>query len=298
LEVSRRVIYTDKRFLVDRLGAPIAFDKEHGGWTYTDATWVLPTLFATEGELLAFFLSVDVARRYLGTAFEAPLRSGVSKLAASLGDHVQVSLDQLRETYTFAAPEAPSVSPELLTDLHRAIREQQAFHMHYYTASRDEWNERTVDPHHLYNARGDWYLFAFDRLRAEMRNFHVGRIDRWQVLPERFERVPAFSPKEHMQSAFQSERGGDPQRVTVRFDAWQARYIRERRWHASQEPLEDLPDGGVVLHLTVGGLGEVKRWVMQYGPHAEVLEPAGLRREVAAELLAAASLYADTRPEN
>ncbi len=292
LEVSKRVIYNDKRFMLERLGAPIAFDKERRGWYYLDATWVLPNMFATEGELLAFFLSVDVARRYLGTAFEPPLRSAVGKLAASLGEHIQVSLDQLRETYTFAAPEAPSVNPELLADLQRAIQTQHPVAMHYYTASRDEWNERTVDPHHLYNMRGDWYLFAFDRLRQEMRNFHASRIDRWQVLPERFERVPGFSARDYMQSAFQNERGGDPQEVVIRFGPVPARYIRERRWHASQQPLEPLPDGGVILRMTVGGLGEVKRWVMQYGPHAEVLAPAGLRRAVAQDLRAAAELYA------
>ncbi|MBP7691146.1 MAG: WYL domain-containing transcriptional regulator [Anaerolineales bacterium] len=292
LEVSKRVIYSDKRFMVERLGAPITLDRERGGWCYTDKTWVLPGMFATEGELLAFFLSVDVTRRYLGTAFETPLRSAVGKLAASLGDHIQVSLDQLSATYTIAAPESPTVGPEVLMDLQRAIREQHPVKMTYYTASRDEWNERTVHPHHLYNMRGDWYLFAFDQLRQEMRNFHAGRIGQWHVLGERFERVPGFSARQHMETAFQNERGGEAQAVAIRFGPEPARYIRERRWHASQAPLEEQPDGGVILRMAVGGLGEVKRWVMQYGAGAEVLAPAGLRREVARELHAAAQQYA------
>lgn len=41
LEVSRRVIYNDRAFLLDRLGAPIAYDRERRGWHYTDKTWVL-----------------------------------------------------------------------------------------------------------------------------------------------------------------------------------------------------------------------------------------------------------------
>ena len=105
LEVSKRVIYEDKRFMVERLGAPIEFSRERGGWYYTDKTWSLPGIHATEGELLAFFLSVDVTQRYLGTAFEAPLRQAVGKLTASLSDRVPVSLDQLSEIYTIAAPE-------------------------------------------------------------------------------------------------------------------------------------------------------------------------------------------------
>lgn len=291
LEVSMRAVYTDKRFMVDRLHAPIEFDRERGGWYYTDHAWSLPTTFATEGELLAFFLSVDVARRYLGTAFEAPLRSAIAKLADSLGDRIQVSLEQLRQSFTFAAPEAPAVAPELLADLQRAIQQQLPMAVHYYTASRDAWTERIIHPYHLYNTSGDWYVFAYDLRRQEVRNFHVGRIDRWSLQAGRFERAPDFSPRQHMQAAFQAERGGDLHSVVIRFGPEPARYIRERRWHASQEPLEELADGGVVLRMTVSGLGEVKRWVMQYGPGAEVLAPASLRRSVAESLHSAAAQY-------
>ena len=46
-----------------------------------------------------------------------------------------------------------------------------------------------------------------------------------------------------------------------------------------------------MLRLRVAGLGEVKRWVMQFGDEAEVLAPQRLRQEVAARLDQALSLY-------
>ena len=57
MRLSKRVIYNDKRFVMDRLGAPIEFDHEHGGWFYTDNTWTPPAMLASESELLAFFLA-------------------------------------------------------------------------------------------------------------------------------------------------------------------------------------------------------------------------------------------------
>ena len=290
LEVGKRVIFQDAAFMRDRLGAPIAFDRERGGWFYSNPTWVLPTLFVTEGELMAFFLSVEVAQRYLGTAYEAPLRSAISRLAKSLGNPVQINLEELREHYTFAAPATPNVNEQLLVEMHRAIQQQLQVRMRYYTAMRDEWTERTVNPHHIYNMRGDWYVFAYDQMRQEMRNFHLGRVAWWQVLAEGFERVPSFSPAEWMSTAFQTERG-EPEDVAIRFDEYQARWIRERRWHETQQDLEELPDGGVILRFRTGGLGEVKRWVMQYGSHAEVLAPKHLRQEVAEELKRAVDSY-------
>ncbi|MBC7104865.1 MAG: WYL domain-containing protein [Firmicutes bacterium] len=290
LEVSERTIYQDREFLVERLGAPLAFDRRRGGWYYTDATWVLPSTMVTQGELLAFFLSIEVARRYLGTAFEGPLRSAVAKITAGLKDQVVVDLEDLRSAYAFATPSTVAVKEQLLVDLGRAIRERRRVRMHYYTASRDSWQTRTVEPYYLYNLRGDWYLVAFDHFRGQMRVFQTGRVDWWEVLPEGFVRNPRFSLEEWLAQAFQVERGEEVVEVAVRFDSYQARYIRERLWHPTQE-VEELPDGGLILRLRTGGLAEVRRWVMGYGSHAEVLAPEELRREVAAEARAMARLY-------
>ena len=71
----------------------------------------------------------------------------------------------------------------------------------------------------------------------------------------------------------------------IEFDAYQARWIRERKkWHPSEER-EELPDGGLLLRMKLGGLDAVQRFVLQYGAHARVLRPARLRRMVEQELL-------------
>jgi predicted DNA-binding transcriptional regulator YafY len=290
LEVSRRVIFKDREFMVNRLFAPIEYDYEKGGWYYADETWMLPNILVSEGELLAFFLSVEVARRYMGTAMEETLRSAVEKISQNIKGPVSVDLETLRAHYTFAAPVLAAVNEQVLLDLHHAIGENHRVWMRYYTASRDEHTERTVSPYHLYNVNGDWYLIAFDDKRKSFRNFSVGRIEDWQTLSETFERDPKFSIHDWMSSAFQTERGGEVLEVVLRFDAQQARYIRERRWHETQQ-IEELPDGGLILRFQTGGLGEVKRWVMQYGGHVEVLEPEGLRINIQREARALVKVY-------
>jgi predicted DNA-binding transcriptional regulator YafY len=292
-EVSERTIYEDRTFMINRLGAPIAFDEVAGGWCYTDETWVLPAIMVSEGELLAFFLSQELSQRYLGTPFEEPLRSAIAKISRYLPAHVHFDLDQAARHYTITAGATVEVNARLLLDLHRAINERRQFWMIYYTASRGERRERTVNPYHLYNVRGDWYLFAYDHWRQNIRNFHLGRIEEWHVLAETFERDPDFSPERHMAQSFLTERGEQAVDVAIRFDEHQARYIRERRWHKTQKPLEELPDGGVILRFRAGGLGEVKRLVMQWGAHAEVLEPAELRADIAKEVRKMQEIYKD-----
>jgi len=280
LECSRRVIFQDKRFMTDRMGAPIEFDRQRGGWYYTDDTWVMPNIMVTEGELLAFLLSIEVMQRHLGSDYEGQLRSAIDKIAANVKGPVTVDMEELRHLSSAAAPVGVPIDERVLLDMYRATQEQRPVRMNYYANSRGEWNTRTVNPHHLYFENQNWYMFAFDHLRGEMRNFHLGRIDGYELLPERFSRRPGFSVETWMGQAFQGMRGNHPQRVAVQFDEFEARWIRERNWPDDYE-LEEKPDGSLTMRFETGGLEAVRRWVMQFGPHARVLEPASLRQEVA-----------------
>jgi hypothetical protein len=70
--------------------------------------------------------------------------------------------------------------------------------------------------------------------------------------------------------------------------------LRARTIHASQE-FERRRDAKTVLSVTVRGTMELRNWVLSLGPWAEVLEPAGLRKEVAELLSKAATLYSSRR---
>lgn len=278
LEVSRRVIFNDREFMINRLGAPIEFDSVHGGWYYSNKTWVLPGMLVTEGELLAFFLSVEISKRFLGTSLESSLRSAVEKISKGVKGPVSVDLDTLRSHYTFSAPILITTNEQVLLDIHHAICGCYCIWMTYFTAERGEHTERTILPYHLFNSRGDWYLIAFDKLRNEFRNFMVGRIEKWKLLPEKFTRDENFSATSWMGDAFLGFRGGEPEDVAIKFDNFSARYIRERRWHESQT-IEEMDDGGLLLHLRTGGLDQVKRWVLSFGSNVEVLAPEALRQD-------------------
>lgn len=234
LEVSRRVIYVDRQFMVERLGAPIAYDRKRGGWYYSNATWMLPSTMISEGELLAFVLGTEAARRAVGTALEGPLHAAVEKIARNLHGPVQVDLQSLQQHCSFTSPLAVVTNQQTLLGLHAAIQESRSVRLEYFTAERNTHTERIVDPYHLYHTNGNWYLVAFDHLRDAMRNFHVGRIVTWEALLQCFQKKPDFNAAQWLREMFQSETGDEVREVIIRFDAYQATYIRERQWHPTQ----------------------------------------------------------------
>ncbi|HEY3233014.1 MAG TPA: WYL domain-containing protein, partial [Roseiflexaceae bacterium] len=148
-EVSERTVRADLAFMRERLSAPLSHDRTRGGYYYTDPNWSLPTLRATEGELLAFFLSFELARRYLGTTFEEPLRNAVMKLALSFPGQMEIDLGQLAQHYTFQSGATTGAEPTLLVALHDAIEQSWPLDITYFTASRGERNRRVIEPYHL-----------------------------------------------------------------------------------------------------------------------------------------------------
>jgi predicted DNA-binding transcriptional regulator YafY len=290
-EVGERTVRADLEFLRERFGAPLRHDRSRGGYYYTDPTWTLPNLMVSEGELIAFFLSVELARRYLGTVFERPLRAVVERLANSLPEEVQVDLGQLEQHLTFQAGATAGADPALLAALFECVRERWSVDMLYFTASTGERHRRVIDPYHLFNVRGDWQVVAFDHRRRRVRQFAVTRIEEWNVLKgRRFVREPDFSAQHYLSTGFLAERGDTVETIEIWFDAYQARYLRGREFHPTQR-VEEHPDGAMTLRFQSGAIDEIRRWVMSFGRHARVLAPPTLAAAIVDELRATLEEY-------
>jgi predicted DNA-binding transcriptional regulator YafY len=76
---------------------------------------------------------------------------------------------------------------------------------------------------------------------------------------------------------------GPAQRVVVEFSKDRAAYARGRTWHRTQEIAEQR-DGSVRIAFTCRTLAPVVSWILEWGPHAKVIEPAELVEQVKREL--------------
>ncbi len=67
--------------------------------------------------------------------------------------------------------------------------------------------------------------------------------------------------------------------MVIRFNELVSDYIREKKWHDSQQ-LKELKDGGLELRMKLSSLAEVERWVLGWAGNAKVLRPAELADKV------------------
>ena len=142
-----------------------------------------------------------------------------------------------------------------------------------------------VDPYHLANINGEWFLFAYDHARKDLRTFAPARIQSVKTTGKTFERTQKFSLEKRLRDSFGVHAGEGKFEVIIRFAPRAADFIREKKWHPSQT-LRDLKDGGAELTMNLSSLAEVQRWVLSWAGEAVVVKP----RELAESIRAAAQL--------
>lgn len=289
LERSERTIKRDLSFLRDQLGAPLVFDRACGGWRYREPGWALPPQQFNEGELLAFFTAAAVLRT-TGHAPEAMLlRAALAKLSAFLPAEVNYNLATLGEALTFQPLPHVTVLPATLHTLARAAAEQRTVSIDYHSQHRNQSTQREVDVLLLHNFAGDWYAITFDHLSGELRDFHVGRIQRLTLTAKYFDPPAGWNADEYLRRGFYMMRGGRRITVQILFDPYQARWMRERQPFHPDEQREERPDGSLRLSFPVGrnGLDAVARFCLAYAGHCRAERPAALRKLMRERLIRA-----------
>jgi predicted DNA-binding transcriptional regulator YafY len=290
LEVSERTVRSDLNFLRDRYDAPIENDRTRG-YYYRDPTWRLDSIPLTKGELFALTLGARILQSYAGSAYEAELKSAIEQLSRRIPEQTWVDLQGLaNEQVMFREGAELNLNPEIWHKLEVACQQKRSVQMSYYTAGRNANSERQLDPYVLHFSRSNPYVTGFCHLRQENRWFRVDRIQSIELLDRTFEIDPTFDPKEHFAMAFQHEVGGLPTQISIWFDTATAPFIRERRWHPTQQ-IDEQSDGSLTLHFVARGLNEVKRWILFYGKGAKAIAPPELVAMVREEVQSMISVY-------
>jgi proteasome accessory factor B len=290
LEVSSKTIQRDIDFMRDRLALPIAYDPLRVGFYYTQAVTSFPSIEVSEGEIAALYVAQKALAQYRGTPFERPLRSAFRKIADSLKERVSFSWSDMEEAISFHSAGASVADLELFETISQAVLRSMEVELEYRKLKSNRYEPRRVRPFHIACLENQWYLFAEDLERKQLRTFALPRMRKVQATNKRFRRPADFSITKVLSGSFGVFAGGKKYRIRLKFDAFAARLVSERSWHESQQ-IREGADGSIVLQLELGGLEEIERWVLSWGSHVRALEPKQLVERVREEATRIARMY-------
>jgi predicted DNA-binding transcriptional regulator YafY len=278
------------------------FDEVHDGkryWTLEQRAFRrLDDTGFNLAELSALYFTRTLAEGLAATPFQQDVRSAFDKLAAALTPGMRRFLDRLplaiqakadpgvRAPARAGDPTGAKADPRVAQLLDATLHHRRV-EMRYHSFSSNRDKAYAVEPQRLVFAQGGLYLLAFVPEYNELRTFSVDRILGLSLTEDRFE------PKTLSEDAFAHSLGvhqGTPVHVEIVFEPQIGRYVRDRIWHPSQQ-VEERPDGGLILRLTVSNDWALRSWILGFGALARVIAPPELAAQILEEVERTRSRY-------
>jgi predicted DNA-binding transcriptional regulator YafY len=276
-EVSKRTIYRDITALSEARVPIIA--SPGTGYRLMDG-YFLPPLSFTPDEAAMLVLGARSVSFAVDPAYREAARDAVRKLEAVLPEPSRAHIQDLHENMRIFGGWASPADRDKLAALRDAILDRHVVSLRYHSPRYDAPEQRDVEPYSLAYYRNVWHLTAWCRLRLDMREFRLDRIDDLAVREEQFTRDPDRA------ELAQRDKTGRTLIVRVRFAERAVRWVREERhWGFVEEQ-----PGGVMV-FAVERPGDIAPWLLRWGRAAEVLEPDSVRASVLTEAREIANMY-------
>lgn len=223
----------------------------------------------TGAEATALLVALRALLEAPGVADADAVRRAVAKIEAAAGQAqpagVAVGLGVREGKYTARARQV----------VQGALKARRALRMTYYTASKDEINERTVDPMRMLIVEGRSYLEAWCRRAEGVRLFRLDRIDEVIQLDEPAAPPPYAEQTDTSAGIFRERPDQEVAQLVLEPDA---------RWVSEYYPVEkvtELDGGRLRIRMRYADQSWMVRLLLGLGGDVTVEEPeelsAGLR---------------------
>lgn len=280
--VSRRTVYNDLEAL-QTAGVPIFSERGPGD----EARWKLhsaakkQTVTLAKGQILPLGMAKLALSFLEGTEIHGQLCVIMDRLAQGLPPLTQTYLDQLPRKIAIVhhGPKTYNEKADVLNDILTSLLYDDLLDIWYRPSGQNKTVKHRLAPLTLVVYREALYLVA-DSLEHKTRPmFAVDRMTKSAWLKgQKFDYPADYSPEALLDGSFGLIKG-EPTPIEIVFDKDQARYVRERQWHSTQQ-FEDLPDGRLRMTMTVSGTFDVLLWLLGHAGTAEVISPPALREQV------------------
>ncbi|NWK55999.1 WYL domain-containing protein [Verrucomicrobiaceae bacterium N1E253] len=286
LEFTQKTIQRDVTYMQDQLGIPIRYNASMHGYELDGDVDSFPVFDVQVEDLAALFLARHAIGSVSGTKLAEALSPAFEKLTRMLEGKVSMNWRDLDRAFSVKEPGVVNTDLTMFGKIAEAVLNEQELSFTYRKVGAATSSKRRIQPYHVGEIGGGWYVIGHDVGREGLRTFALQRIRGLKVLKSTFERPVDFQIGKHLGGSIGVWDHNDEGQVEVVVEVtdWVARIVQERLWHPTQKTkvLDDLGDR-VELRMQLGNIEEVRQLVLGWGRHAKVLAPEALRQWVRQE---------------
>lgn len=294
LEISRATFRRDLEYLRDRLGAPIEWDAELGGYQLQnipgESLSALPGLWLNEFEIHSLLSVIELLRNIdpeglIGSQVN-PIRERLEKLLEK-GDYSAREVARRIRITTIARRNTPTQFFELVAHALLARKRLQITHL---GRQDNRLSEREISPQRLVYYRDNWYLDAFCHNKDDLRTFAMDALEAVTLLDRPAVSIEEADLRSELESGYGIFAGAKQEIARLKFSPFRARWVSKEVWHPEQKG-EIKEDGSYILSIPYSDERELVLDILRQGAQVEVISPKSLRASVKRAIEAAVEIY-------
>lgn len=181
-DVSKRTIYRDIKTL-EQSGVPV-LTEEGKGYSLMEGYKIPPVMF-TEKQANALILAEQLVLKSKDASFVKDYGEAIDKIKSILKYTVKDKTNLLTGRTQYQQVLSQKRNSDNLSDLQHALTNYNLVKIEYVNKEK-MITKRIIEPFAILNSE-NWYLVAWCRLRNEFRFFRPDRIQKMEILTEKFE---------------------------------------------------------------------------------------------------------------
>jgi predicted DNA-binding transcriptional regulator YafY len=290
-EISLATFKRDIAKMRDRLGTPIVFDKDLGGYRLDsdpDAT-ELPGLWFTQDEILALMTIQNMIEQLdpglLGPKLK-PFRKRLDDMLTRQG------LDPQELTQRVRAVHAGKRRMQLAAfeTIAKATFERKQVQIVHTNRQKSETVRRVISPQQLVHYRDNWYVDTWCHLRKDLRSFSIDAITQADLLEATARDVDIAAMRKQLGSSYGIFGGAPKDWAELTFSPSRAEWVRHENWHPEQKGVMH-PDGSYSLSVPYSDERELIGDILRFGADVQVIAPSSLRKQVQKQIERMREMY-------
>ena len=172
-----------------------------------------------------------------------------------------------------------------------ALRRSVKLKISYRSNNKNQESTRTIQPLHLVIYMGNWHLLALCEQKNDIRIFALSRIQKIEVLTKKISHpVDVKKIKDLVYRSYGIFLGGKQIKVVLKFAPQVYGIVKDQVWTFDQK-LEENKSGEITLTLAVADFTEIKRDILSFGEHVQVVHPPELKRIIQDSIEKMAKIY-------
>lgn len=288
LEISRATFRRDLDYLRDRLGAPIAWNAELGGYILeanagAEAAQVLPGMWLNEEELFALLSVIQILADLepdgmIGLQIK-PIRERLERLL----EQGSYTAREIRQRISLVPLGRRQSSSQHFQCIGQALLQRKRLHISHFGRLDAKVTEREISPQRLVYYRDNWYLDAYCHLRDDVRSFSVDAIQSATALDQDAVAIEEKTLQKNLDGTYGIFSGKSRKLAKLKFSAFRARWVAKEQWHPDQNgALQE--DGSYILEVPYADDRELIQDILRQGKEVQILEPQELKAHFKKEL--------------